>query len=61
MSRSRTWVINEAVERYLDYEEWFVREVKQGLRQARGGELIDHEVVLKEWERKLAAKMDSRR
>ena len=29
MSRSRAWVINQAVERYLDYEEWFVGEVKQ--------------------------------
>ena len=30
MSRSQAWVINQAVERYLDYEEWFVDAVKQG-------------------------------
>ena len=24
LSRSRSWVINQAIERFLDYEEWFV-------------------------------------
>jgi len=28
LNRSRTWVINQAVERFLSYEEWFVREVQ---------------------------------
>ncbi|MDY6851157.1 MAG: CopG family ribbon-helix-helix protein [Thermodesulfobacteriota bacterium] len=39
LSRSRTWVINQAVQRYLDYEEWFVREVKQGLEEVDRGEI----------------------
>jgi len=38
MSRSRAWVINEAVERYLDYEEWFVDEDVEGLKEAASGE-----------------------
>jgi RHH-type transcriptional regulator, rel operon repressor / antitoxin RelB len=61
MSRSRAWVINQAVERYLDYEEWFVGEVKQALIEARAGDLVEHEAVLKAWERKRAAKVDSGR
>jgi predicted transcriptional regulator len=61
MSRSRTWVINHAVERYLDYEEWFVGEVKQALAEARGGGLVEHEAVVKAWERKRAAQVDTGR
>jgi predicted transcriptional regulator len=61
MSRSRAWVINDAIERYLDYEEWFVGAVKQGLKQAEAGEVVEHEAVVKVWEEKRAAKVDARR
>jgi predicted transcriptional regulator len=61
ISRSRAWVINEAIERYLDYEEWFVGEVKHALKQVEAGELIDHEIVVKKWERKRATEMGARR
>jgi len=61
MSRSRAWVINHAIERYLDYEEWFVGAVKQGLKQAAEGDVVEHEVVVKAWEEKGAAKVDARR
>jgi predicted transcriptional regulator len=61
MSRSRAWVINQAVERYLDYEEWFVAEVKQALREAERGRVVDQDTVSKRWERKRAAKVDARR
>ena len=60
-SRSRTSVITEAVERYLEYEEWFANEVRNGLREAEMAKLVDHEVVVKEWEARLAAKVDSDR
>jgi predicted transcriptional regulator len=49
-SRSRTSVITEAVERYLEYEEWFASEVRKGLKEAESGKLVDHELVVKEWE-----------
>ena len=45
LSRSRTWVIQHAVERYLDYEEWFVREVEQGLKEVDRGEVATQEQV----------------
>lgn len=61
MSRSRAWVINHAIERYLDYEEWFVGAVKQGLKQAEAGDVVEHEVVVKAWEEKGVAKVDARR
>ena len=59
MGRSRAWVINEAVKRYLNYEEWFTGSAIEGLRQAAAGEVVDHEEVVREWER--AAEMDTRR
>jgi len=61
LSRSRTWVINQALERYLDYEEWFAAEVRTALKQAESGDLVEHDAVLKSWERKRAAKMGARR
>jgi predicted transcriptional regulator len=43
MSRSRAWVINHAIERYLDCAEWFVGAVTQGLKQAEAGDVAEHE------------------
>lgn len=61
MSRSRAWVINQAVERYLDYEEWFVGAVKRGLKEAATSELVEHEAVVRRWESRRGAKVDARR
>jgi len=61
MSRSRAWVISQAIERYLDYEEWFVGAVKRGLKEAETGEVVEHEAVVRRWERKRGAKVDARR
>ncbi len=61
MNRSRAWVIDKAVERYMDYEEWFVDEVKQALKEVEAGKLVEHEAVVKAWERKRATKVDAGR
>jgi predicted transcriptional regulator len=61
MSRSRSWIIKQAIDRYLDYEEWFVREVNQGLREVEAGDVIDHESVVRKWERKRETSMVTRR
>jgi RHH-type transcriptional regulator, rel operon repressor / antitoxin RelB len=45
LSRSRTWVINQAIERFLDYEEWFVQEVTDGLEEVERGEISTDEEV----------------
>ena len=41
---TRTLVL-EAVERLVNCDEWFVREVEKGLASADRGELIDHEEI----------------
>jgi len=33
LSRPRSWVINQALERFVDYEEWFKQEVMAGLAE----------------------------
>jgi len=56
--RSRGWLINEAVDRYLSYEEWFIKSVEAGLDDVKAGRVIPHEEIKKEWEVKLANTMD---
>uniref|UniRef100_UPI004056F619 CopG family ribbon-helix-helix protein n=1 Tax=Candidatus Electrothrix sp. TaxID=2170559 RepID=UPI004056F619 len=45
MNRSRTWVINQAIQHFLSYEEWFVHEVTAGIEEANNGELASPEKV----------------
>ena len=53
ISRSRSWVIKQAIEKFLDYEEWFVKEVKDGLKEVEKGDIAsDAEVAdrLRKWD-----------
>ena len=45
VNRSRTWVINQAVERFLSYEEWFIQEVQSGIDEVANSEIAAHEKV----------------
>jgi len=38
-------LVQEAVERFVDYDEWFLREVEKGLAAADRGELVDHQDI----------------
>jgi predicted transcriptional regulator len=38
-------LVREAIERLVDYDEWFLREVEAGLAAADRGELIDHQDI----------------
>jgi predicted transcriptional regulator len=40
-------LVVEAVERMVNYEEWFLREVDKGLEAAERGEFVDHAEVRK--------------
>jgi predicted transcriptional regulator len=39
LSRPRAWVINQALERFVDYDEWFELEVKAGLAEVERGDV----------------------
>jgi predicted transcriptional regulator len=38
-------LIQEAVERLLDYDEWFARQVEEGLSAADRGEFVEHDEI----------------
>jgi predicted transcriptional regulator len=38
-------LVREAVERFMEYDEWFLREVERGIAAADRGEFIEHDEV----------------
>ncbi len=38
-------LVCEAIERLLDYDDWFVREVEKGLAQIERGQTLTHDEV----------------
>lgn len=45
MDRDRSYVLNEAVEAYLDLNEWQMEQIKRGLAQAEAGKFADDKQV----------------
>lgn len=33
LNRPRSWVIKQAIENFIEYEEWFVKEVNAGIKE----------------------------
>lgn len=48
LDRPRSWVLGQAIDRFIEHEEWFAREVERGVAQADRGELIPHDDVISE-------------
>lgn len=46
----------EAIERLVDYDDWFVRDVEKGLAQVERGETLSHEEVGARLSKHLAGK-----
>jgi predicted transcriptional regulator len=54
MDRDRTYLLNEAIESYLDQQSRFAAFVNEGREDLRNGNFLSHEVVaskVEEWER----------
>lgn len=49
-------VIQEAVDRLLDHDAWFIREVEKGQSQAARGDLMEHDEVVARIEKRLQDK-----
>ena len=47
-------LVREAIERSVDYDDWFIREVERGLAQIDAGQVLTHDVVGTRLEQKLA-------
>jgi len=50
-TRDRTFLLNEAVDAYLDVQRWQIEHIQEGLRQADAGMGVDHEEVRAKWRR----------
>ena len=47
-SPSSAWILNQATDRYLEYEEWFVQQVEKGVADATRGDILSHDQVITE-------------
>jgi predicted transcriptional regulator len=52
-ARDRTFLLNEAVEAYLDVQRWQLAHIKESIRQADSGMGKSHEEVVAKWRRRL--------
>jgi len=52
LNRPRSWVVTQALDRFLEYEEWYIQEVRDGLAEVQRTELATAEEVktaFKKW------------
>lgn len=54
--RNTETLVQEAIARFVDYDEWFIREVEKGLASADRGDLLTHEEVGTRLEKLIADK-----
>ncbi len=46
--RSRSWVVNDAIQAYFEHQDWIVEAIKVGIADADAGRLVPHEEVMAE-------------
>ncbi len=54
--RNSESLVHEAVERFVGYDEWFMRQVEDGLSQIQRGEVLEHEEVAARIEKLISEK-----
>jgi len=52
-ARDRTFLLNEAVDAYLDVQRWQLAHIEEGVRQADAGMGKSHEEMVAKWRRRL--------
>jgi predicted transcriptional regulator len=58
MDRPRAWLMAHAIKKFIEQEEWFIREVEQGIEAADEGRLIEHADLKAKWEARRATAVD---
>ncbi|MDA8089011.1 MAG: ribbon-helix-helix protein, CopG family [Nitrospiraceae bacterium] len=53
MDRSRSYLIQQAVEDLIRQYDWQLREIEAGIKDAREGKFIEHDALLKYWSAKV--------
>lgn len=54
--RDRSYLLNEAVDRYLEVRQLQTARIEEGLRQAAAGEVIEHAEVIRRLRKRHAAR-----
>lgn len=52
MHRSKSYLAAQAIEEFVDLQEWHVKAIKEGIKAVERGEVVSHEQamsVLKSW------------
>jgi RHH-type transcriptional regulator, rel operon repressor / antitoxin RelB len=57
-ARTRSFLVADAIQEYLNVNEWQLEAIQEGVRQADEGLLVPHEEVRKRWEAKGEDSMD---
>jgi predicted transcriptional regulator len=52
-TRDRTFLLSQAVDAYLEVQQWQIEHIEESLRQADAGMGTDHETVKAKWRRRL--------
>jgi predicted transcriptional regulator len=60
LDRSRNYLVNQALKEYLEQHAWQIEKISQGIAAADRGELVDHEIVMKEMEELIESKVQGR-
>jgi predicted transcriptional regulator len=50
--RSKSWLVAEALKSYVESEKEFIEAVQEGIKAADEDRLVDHDVVIAEFERR---------
>lgn len=45
MGRSRNWALNKAIEDFIEYHEWYIAKVNEGVRAAEEGRFASKDEV----------------
>jgi RHH-type transcriptional regulator, rel operon repressor / antitoxin RelB len=56
--RTKTFVIEEAINNYLALNEWQIESIQDGLRDLEEGNVISQESMIELWEGKIAGTVD---
>lgn len=56
--RTKTFVIEEALNQYIVRNEWQIQSIQEGQRDLEEGKVIPHEKMVEHWERKNEGAVD---
>ena len=61
MDRDRSYLLNEAMDNYLQYQQESRAQIEKGLEDIREGRWLDHEVVVKRMEARIRERTGQKR